>query len=89
MGQLMLEYLFDETGNDAVAQSYSATSLCRRKIRALSGSFVLSLRCDFGIVLRSVRASAEHPLGSAVRWFGKCSAELVYVLWPMLESIRR
>ena len=47
MGQLMLGYLFDETGNDAVAQSYSATSLCRRKIRVLSGNYVSSVEVWF------------------------------------------
>ena len=84
----MLECLFDETGNVAVAQSYSATSLYRRKIRALSGSFVLSMRCDFGIALRSVCASAERRHGSAVGWPGRYCAEVEYVSWPKQESAR-
>ena len=59
MGQLMLEYLFDETGNDAVTQSYSDTSLCRRETRVLSGSCISSVRYGLGKVFwfRLVRLS--------------------------------
>ena len=72
----MLACLFDETGNDAVAQSYSATSLRRRKFRALSGSLVASVRYGFGKVFwfRLVRRSdgSASVLPSLSMCFGRC-----------------
>ena len=68
----MLECLFDETGNDAVAQSCSGTSLCRRETRVMSGSCISSVRYGFGEVFW-----LGVELGRTSAWFGSQMARQV------------